>query len=134
MEYMYSFAIAAHLYSVYGMVAVILLNVLATYQAQEITKFRKMMLIFTPMGSVMLASAIFTGIVLMAAKHLDFDVANVVMIIFSVVMIILEAKRAKLLRFSTAKTFLEYKKKAYKLLAFELAGVVIVSIFVMMVV
>ena len=91
------------------------------------------MLIFTPMGSVMLAGAIFTGIIMMAAKHLEFTLANIVMIVLSIFIIILEAKRSKSLRFTTTATLQTYKTTAYKLLGIELGAIIAVVIFVIMV-
>jgi len=133
MEYMYNYSITAHLYSIYGMIAVILFNLFFTYKITELPKLRRFMLIFTPMGSVMLAGAIFTGIIMMAAKHLEFTLANIVMIVLSIFIIILEAKRSKSLRFTTTATLQTYKTTAYKLLGIELGAIIAVVIFVIMV-
>ncbi len=78
------------------------------------------MIIFTPFGSVMLASAIFTGVVMMAAKHLDFSIQNIVMIVVSLVLIALEVKRSKALRYIKQEELNTYKKTAYTILGIEL--------------
>ncbi len=119
MDYMYDFGISAHTFLVYGILLVILINFLVTYTAKELAALRRFMTIFTPMGSVMLAGAIFTGIVLMAAKHLDFTIQNIVMITASVVLIVLEVVRSKALRRTTKEHFSNYRLTAYKVLIAE---------------
>jgi hypothetical protein len=117
---MYNFALQSHSYSIYGVILIILINFIATFSQQELSKLRRFMVIFTPMGSVMLAGVIFTGILMMAAKHLEFSLQNIVMILISIVLIVLEAKRSKALRYIKQDGFLTYKKYAYIILALEL--------------
>jgi hypothetical protein len=117
---MYNFALQSHSYSIYGVILIILINFIATFSQQELSKLRRFMVIFTPMGSVMLAGVIFTGILMMAAKHLEFSLQNIVMILISIVLIVLEVKRSKALRYIKQDGFLPYKKYAYIILALEL--------------
>jgi hypothetical protein len=117
---MYNFALLSHSYSIYGVILIILINFIVTFSQQHLAKLRRFMLIFTPMGSVMLGGVIFTGIIMMTAKHLEFTLQNIVMIITSIVLIILEVKRSKALRYIKAEEFMDYKKTAYTLLGIEL--------------
>ena len=96
-------------------------------KVNDISKLRRIMLIWTPMGSVMLGSVIFSGVIMMAAKHLDFTWQNILMIIASIVIIILEAKRAKRLRYTKKEEFLKYKNYANMLLAIQSAIVIVVA-------
>lgn len=127
MDYMYGYALLAHFYSVFGMLAVIVINMFIIQKVNDISKLRRIMLIWTPMGSVMLGSVIFSGVIMMAAKHLDFTWQNILMIIASIVIIILEAKRAKRLRYTKKEEFLKYKNYANMLLAIQSAIVIVVA-------
>ena len=124
MDYMYNLGILAHSYSVYGILLVILINFSIIFKQDELYKLRRFMVIFTPMGSVMLASTLFTGIVLMAAKHLSFDGANIIMIITGVILIVLEAKRSKILRYTRKDELDNYKINAYKILIAEMVLII----------
>ncbi len=130
MEYMYNLGVLAHSYSVYGILLVILINFIVIFKETDLHKLRRFMIIFTPMGSVMLASAIFTGVILMAAKHLAFESANILMIIVGILLIVLEAKRSKALRYIKQKELIEYKKTAYSLLGIEVILIVLTVSFV----
>jgi len=130
MDYMYNLGILAHSYSVYGILLVILINFTIIFKQNDLYKLRRFMVIFTPMGSVMLASTIFTGIVLMASKHLSFDSANIVMIFVAVALIVLEAKRSKILRYIKKDEINLYKISAYKILIAEMILVIITVSFV----
>ncbi|NPA65501.1 MAG: hypothetical protein GXO11_01325 [Epsilonproteobacteria bacterium] len=117
---MYNLGILAHIYSVYGILLVILINFTIIFKQDDLFKLRRFMIIFTPMGSVMLGSAIFTGTILMAAKHLDFTPQNITMIIVGIALIILEAKRSKALRYTRKDELNTYKITAYKILIVEM--------------
>ena len=85
-----------------------------------------------PLSSTVIGVAIFSGTIMMAAKHLDFTIENVVMIVISVVLIVLEAKRAKTLKYLSVKTqnSLEvYKPYGIKLLYIELVVSVLISLW-----
>ena len=74
---------------------------------------------------------IFTGIVMMAAKHLNFSLANSAMIVVSIVFIILEVKRYKILKHETdiqqEGAFIDYKRKAFRILVIEMALLTVMS-------
>ncbi len=61
------------------------------------------MSIFTPIGSLAIGTIIFTGVIMMAAKHLEFTLENIIMIVFSIAIILLEVKRAKILKYLNPK-------------------------------
>ena len=127
MNYMYHFGIMAHYYSALGILVVILFNMYKIQRATNLQKLRRFMTIFTPMGSVMLGSVVFTGVIMMAAKHLEFTWQNNLMIAIALVFIVLEVKRAKRLRFLMQKELDSYKQFAFVLLSIEAAMVVVVS-------
>ena len=122
MNEMYNMSIVTHNFSVLVVLAVISLNFYKIYRADGVQAYRKFSMLFNPIGSTVLGSVIFTGIIMMAAKHLDFSIANIVMIVFAVVLIVLESKRIKTLRYILNKdieSFVEYKKFAQKILLVE---------------
>ena len=85
-----------------------------------------------PLSSTAMGVAIFSGTIMMAAKHLDFTIENIVMIIISVVLIILEAKRAKSLKYLNSKienALQVYKPYGMKLLYSEIGLVVFISVW-----
>lgn len=132
MNEMYEMSIVAHNYSVIGILVIIFINMLILFSVNDLLKLRKLNVIVTPTGAVLLASTVFTGIVMMAAKHLDFSIENIVMIVFSVIFIILEAKRSKALKYLN-KTKPEaigvYKSFARKILQIEVAGILAVAMW-----
>jgi hypothetical protein len=67
---------------------------------------------------------------MMAAKRLDFSVANIVMIVFGIMLIILEAKRYKGLKRCNPEdpeAFRTYKRKAFRLMGISLGGIAAIS-------
>jgi hypothetical protein len=128
MNEMYLMSIDMHNIGIYGILLVIGINFFVTYKTTSIAKLRRFMVIFTPMGSVMLGFVIFTGVIMMAAKHLDFTIQNIIMIIVSIALIVLEAKRSKALRYITKDEFDNYKLKAYKILLLEAIITIITAI------
>jgi hypothetical protein len=127
MEYMYGFALLAHFYSVLGMLIVILINLYFTKKISSLSKLRRFMVIFTPIGSIMIGSVIFTGIVMMAAKHLHFTWQNNLMIVAALVFIYLEVKRTKTLKYLKKEFFVRYKNFATVLLFIESAIVIVIA-------
>ena len=119
MNEMYEMSIVTHYYSVIGMIIVIFINFLMIQMSKDIKKLQVQMSLFAPIGSIFIGGVIFTGVVMMAAKHLEFTVENILMIIFSVVIIILESKRLKTLKHLLMKLD-EYKIFSTKILIAEL--------------
>ena len=122
MNEMYNMSIVTHNLSVLVVLMVIGINFYKIYRADNVHNYRKFHMIFNPIGNTVLGSVIFTGIIMMAAKHLDFTLANIIMIMFAVVLIVLESKRSKALRYIMNKdidAFFIYQKNAQKILAGE---------------
>lgn len=118
MEDMYSMSIVMHYYSVLGIIFVILINFWMLHRAKDIPSYQRTMSLFTPIGSTAIGSIIFTGIIMMAAKHLDFSIENILMIVFSLAIIILEVKRVKTLKYLRSDLEI-YKKYARNILLIE---------------
>lgn len=131
MNEMYNMSIVAHNFSVLVVLMVISINFYKIYRADGVQAYRKFNMLFNPIGATILGSVIFTGIIMMAAKHLDFSIANIIMIIFATVLVVLEAKRSKALRFimnDDLKNFLEYKKYSQKILLSEFVITLVIYI------
>ena len=103
MNEMYNMSIVSHYYSVIGILVVILANIWMLNSANNIANYQRQMRIFTPMGSMAIGGIIFTGVIMMAAKHLDFTIENILMIVFAVAIIVLEVKRAQGLKYLNPK-------------------------------
>ncbi|MEA3227851.1 MAG: hypothetical protein U9P38_02140, partial [Campylobacterota bacterium] len=99
MNEMYDMSIVTHNYGVIGILLAVFVNFIMLYRATEIRKYKRAMRIFTPISSLGLSVVLFTGVVMMAAKHLDFTIENIAMILFATIFILLEVKRAKTLKY-----------------------------------
>jgi len=135
MNEMYSMSIVTHNYSVMLVLGVIFVNFLMLKSATELKKYKRALSLFMPIGMTMFGSIIFTGIVMMAAKHLDFSVENVVMILIAVALIVLENKRSKDLRYLDTKVenyFENYKGYAYRIFSIEILLVLAISVWMWM--
>jgi len=132
MNEMYDMSIVMHNYGVYGILVVILLNLLMMAKADEIRAYSRFITLFMPIGMTVIGGIIFTGVVMMAAKHLDFTVENIVMILFAVLYIVLENIRSKKLQ-SLNKKDLDalkmHKKEAYKIFAIEIFVVLSIAVW-----
>lgn len=135
MNEMYHLSIGIHDAGVFILVGLILLNMLLLATAREIIPYAKRMRMLMPLSASMIAVIIFTGMVMMAAKRLDFTLENIVMIVFSIVLIVLEAKRYKTLKRRTdiarSGAFGEYKRRAMTLMAIALGGSVLISLWML---
>jgi phosphoglycerol transferase MdoB-like AlkP superfamily enzyme len=123
MEEMYSLSIDIHWWGVLGLLAVIGWNLFWLLRSGNIVRYARRMRIAMPVSASLIALLIFTGAVMMAAKHLSFTTENVVMIVFSIALIVMEAKRYKLLKRSNIEkhsALQSYKTKAFKILGAEL--------------
>ncbi len=130
MNEMYDLSIVTHNYSVIGVLAVIFINAMMLVMAKDVRSYARKTSLFMPIGMTIIGAVIFTGIVMMASKHLDFSIANIVMIIIAITLIILENKRSsKLISIdkTQAKAFKTYKKQALNILLFEVFLIVAVS-------
>ncbi len=132
MEEMYSMSIGIHNVGVLLLIGVIVINLVHLIRANDIKKYAKQMRIMMPISSSLIFLILFTGMVMMAAKHLSFTVENNVMIAFAIAMIILEAKRygsLKHINLKAQNAFGNYKLKVKKLLFIELGMNISISIW-----
>lgn len=128
---MYTTSIDAHNLGAIALLVMIGLNFLLLFQAKELFAYRKKMAYLTPTIAVVLASVLFTGTVMMAAKHLHFTLANVAMIVVGVVFIILEAKRVKPLKHlkNLPHAIPLYRAYAIKILSIEFLLLLVISLW-----
>jgi uncharacterized membrane protein SirB2 len=133
MNEMYTMGLSIHSLSVVAFLAVIVLNIVILMQTQNLQKYkRNMSIVLMPLDSTLLGATIFTGIVMMAAKHLEFTFSNIVMILLSVALIYLELKRAKALKYLNPKkerALEAYKPFALNILYFEFGLVTAISLW-----
>jgi hypothetical protein len=132
MNEMYDMSIVTHNYGVMSVLGVILVNVIMLLSAKDVRKYTRAMRIFMPIGSTAIGIVIFTGVVMMASKHLEFSTANIAMIIFAIILIFLEVKRSSKLKYLDRKqhsAFLEYKSLALKILLIEVAVTLSISLW-----
>ena len=91
-----------------------------------------MSIFLLPLTATVLGLEIFTGVIMMAAKHLDFTIGNIVMIAISVLLIVLEVKRSKSLKYmnpNKERSLEAYKGYAIKLLYIEIAWILVIFIW-----
>jgi hypothetical protein len=133
MNEMYSTGLSLHSIGGVAVLAVVFLNLFMLISAKDLKKYRRIMSVFLiPLTQTILGSVIFSGVVMMAAKHLDFTVENVVMIVVSVLFIAIEVKRIKSLKYLNAKKerALElYKPFARRLLQIEFIMTLLISLW-----
>lgn len=133
MNEMYSMGLSLHSLFAVAVLAVIFINLFILISSQELKKYKRLhAIVLWPFTFTILGVVIFTGIIMMAAKHLDFTLANIAMIVVSVVYIVLEAKRVKSLKYLNAEkehAFNAYKPLARTIFQVEFLLVVILSIW-----
>jgi len=132
MNEMYDMSIVMHNYSVYGILLVISLNFLMLFKAKDIRDYAGFVTLFMPIGMTVISAVIFTGVIMMAAKHLEFSIENIVMILFGIVLIVLENVRSKKLQRVDKKLqggLESYKKEAYKIFVLEIFVVLSISVW-----
>ena len=130
MEEMYGLSIVAHYYSVVGILVVVFINFLILKKTTIIKDYKRAMSLFTPISFIALGSVIFTGIIMMASKHLDFSFDNIIMILFSFIIIFLEIKRLGLLK-GLREDFLKYKKTVNSIFLAEIVLTLSISIWML---
>jgi len=133
MNEMYSMGLNLHSIGAGAILAIIFLNLFILISYNDLKKYKRISSIFLqPLTFTTLGLVIFTGVIMMAAKHLDFTFANIVMIIMSIIYITLEVKRVKSLRYlSTTKdhAFNAYKPLARTILQIEFIMVLLIAIW-----
>ena len=133
MNEMYNMGLSIHTVGGIALLGVIFLNIFFLRFAKNLKKYKRLMSIFLlPLTASVLGLEIFTGVIMMAAKHLDFTIANIVMIAVSVLLIVLEAKRAKSLKYMNPNkdgSLEAYKNYGIKFLYIELAWVLVIFLW-----
>ena len=135
MEAMYTTGLNIHYFGVIVLMGVVVFNIVVLSLSHHIIRYSKRMRIVMPISGSLIALILFTGAVMMAAKHLQLTFSNMAMLVIAVVMIILEAKRYKTLKRRTDITqegaFGEYKKKAFLFLGIEMGLLTMINIWMM---
>jgi hypothetical protein len=135
METLYTTGLEIHFAGIVVLFAVVLFNVVMLALSHQVIRYAKRMRIVMPISASLITISIFTGSVMMAAKHLHFSFANVAMILVSILFIILEIKRYTLLKYKTDirddNALTEYKQKAFPILGVEVSLLVLMSIWML---
>jgi hypothetical protein len=121
---MYTSAIDYHIYAVLLLVITITLFYLYTQLQRDFNRYKILIRNWMPIYVFALASAIFTGIVMMAAKHLIFDLPNLLMIFSSAFLIGLEIIRHKRMKASP-----QSDERAYIIFAKRIYAIELVTLF-----
>ncbi|MFT7861047.1 MAG: hypothetical protein ABXS93_08945 [Sulfurimonas sp.] len=133
MDQMYTMGVTIHSMGVLALIFAIMINAVLLYQADDSQDYKRLRsIILLPLNSMLIAIAIFTGAIMMAAKHLHFTAENFIMIFIALLLITKEVRRSKLLNYVDDEDyddFLLYKKFAYKLIVFEFITVVTISVW-----
>jgi len=135
METLYTMGLEIHTVGVVVLMGVVMFNIAMLAFSKQIVMYAKRMRIVMPISSSLIALVLFTGSIMMAAKHLQFTLANLVMIGAGIVMIILEIKRYKTLKYESNihndNALGEYKPKAFRYLGIEMTILILLSIWMM---
>ena len=132
MNQMYNMSLSIHEVGIFLLLFVFAGSLWQLKNANDLMVYLKKMRIQSPMIMMLMFVPIFTGMVMMAAKHLEFTVANIVMIVLSIVLIVFEIKRSKPLKYASIAeegAFEHYKKDAKTILVAEMALIVMISIW-----
>jgi hypothetical protein len=133
MNEMYNMGLDLHSWSAVAVLVMIFLNLYILISSKDLTKYKRAnSLYWVPLEITVLGSLLFTGVVMMAAKHLEFSIENIVMIILGIVLIVLESKRLKTLKYLSVKkehAFEVYKPYARTILQIEFALVLLMSLW-----
>jgi hypothetical protein len=135
MEAMYTMGLEIHTVGVIVLMGVVMFNITMLALSNQVIRYAKRMRIVMPISASLIALILLTGMIMMAAKHLHFTLANDAMIVVGIVMIVLEAKRYKTLKRRTDITqegaFALYKRKAFRYLGIEMALLLSVTLWMM---
>jgi len=121
---MYTSAIDYHIYTVLLLVITITLFYLFTQMQKDFNRYKLLIRNWMPIYIFALASATFTGVIMMAAKHLIFDLPNIFMIANSLFLILLEIIRHRRLKASPLAD-----ERAYIIFAKRIYALELISIF-----
>jgi len=134
MNEMYNMSIVAHYYSVVAVFLSILLNLVMLIKADNIEKHKRFVTLYNPIGGTFMGGIIFTGVVMMAAKHLNFSIENILMILIAIYMIYLDFKRnkaLKIIRTDYHSSFQFYRLFAMRMLVMQMLVLLAMSIWML---
>ncbi len=132
MNEMYDMSIVTHNWGVMSVLGVVFINIFMLFGIKNLAKYTRAISLFTPIVGTTIGIVIFTGVVMMAAKHLDFTVQNIIMIIFAIALIYLEVKRSlglKRLNKKEENAFKNYKSYALKIFILEILVILSISLW-----
>ncbi len=81
MEALYTMGLEIHTVGVVVLMGVVMFNIAMLAFSKQIVMYAKRMRIVMPISSSLIALVLFTGSIMMAAKHLEFTLANIAMIV-----------------------------------------------------
>lgn len=133
MNEMYNMGFDIHSIGGILLVSVIFLNIFMLRIAKDLRKYKRLMsIVLLPLTATVIGVEIFTGVIMMAAKHLDFTIENIVMILISLLLIVLEVKRAKSLKYMNPdkeRSLEAYKDYGIKLLYIEVVWTLVIFVW-----
>lgn len=132
METMYITSLQLHYGFVLVWLGVIAFNAAMVQFAVRTPEYVRRARIAMPFSVMAIAAMAFTGTVMMAAKHLDFTLENIAMILVTIVLIVLESRRYKTvrrLRTKLADALTLYRPFALKLLAAEFVLTMLMTVW-----
>lgn len=137
MNEMYNMGLSLHSIASGAVLAVIFINLFILMSYKDLKKYKRVhSIVLWPLTFTTIGIIIFTGVIMMAAKHLDFTFENIVMIFLSVVYIALEVKRVKSLKYlneTKEHAFNAYKPLARTILQVEFILVLLISLWMWLV-
>jgi uncharacterized membrane protein len=125
-------SLSIHWVGVFLLLAIFLGSLWQLNRANDVMAYLRKMRFQGPLILMAMFVPIFTGMVMMAAKHLEFTIPNIAMIVLSIVLIFFEIKRSRPLKYATIieeGAFEKYKKDAKMILIGEIALIVLISIW-----
>ena len=135
MEAMYTLGLEIHIVGVLVLLGVVMFNILMLTLSNHLMVYAKRMRIVMPISTSLIFLVLFTGAIMMAAKHLQFTLINIAMMVGLIMMIVLEVKRYKTLKYNTdiqeENALEEYKHKAFRYLGIELSILMFLNIWMM---
>ncbi len=117
MNEMYEMSQSIHIYSVVGLIVVLMFMIALHKVKGDFEKFVKNIKILMIFHLSLLGFVVLTGTIMMAAKHLSMTPANLLMIVSVFIVLTLEIKRNKSL--SKVIKFKLMKEDVYKRLGFK---------------
>lgn len=132
MNEMYDMSIITHGWGVMLVFGAIFVNIFMLFWIKSLAKYTRAVTLFNPIGATAIGMVIFTGVIMMAAKHLDFTLENIAMIIFAIIFIYLEVKRSlglKNLNKKEVTAFDGYKSYALKIFVLEILVTLSISLW-----